>query len=186
MTTQKQRRERLTLAKTVLSELEEEWIIATQGQYLTVEGADFEDLVSRGSKAKVQTVLSDKQCKACAIGSIFVAAVDTFDSLRVGDLRYNYNQPNDDDMIEYLGRWFSESELRIIEVAFEGNTDQWENGFEGELADDATAALIFHEAIEERACEEEERTGKTPSIGTMLLTAIMENIVKNKGVFVPE
>lgn len=55
-----------------------------------------------------------KSCEACAIGGVFLSAVDIHDKLKIKSVT------SDTSMIKYLKEWFDNIELRLMEFAFEG------------------------------------------------------------------
>lgn len=106
--------QRKRIAKDVLAQLNAKRFIAEQGVYVSNMGPQ-----PKNVNAKVQT---PKQCNVCAIGSIFVSAVDRYNRLEVKDLGCysGTTEPRPANLLKYLNKWWSEEEMRLIETAFEG------------------------------------------------------------------
>lgn len=129
---------------------------------------------------QVRDVLPDK-CQVCALGAMFVCAVDRLDKLAIKDLEGSrtpgFNRVAsgfvEKDVMRYLGDIFEEKQLRLIEISFEKgegmfhHIDPYVADGDGELLE---RALIFKKNL------------KDPK---KRMLAIMENIVKNDGTFVP-
>jgi len=152
---------RVAIAKDVLAQMSANKIRAERGLYvnkmipsnkLGSEVCDLNPMNTRGG------------CNACALGSMFLCAVDKHDKLKVGDLEeINVYGPDGihqrgveifrEDTAEYLGKFFSQDQLNQIELAFEsGRCPATESASD----DNATLRLI------------------------------MENIIANKGTFKPD
>lgn len=166
MTPAQQARERVKIAQLVLEEIEQEWIVPQHGTYLYFEGMP--KLHRLGPRKTMQAVLSDKECQACAIGALFVAAVDEYDSLPAKegvDVRR---------MLDYLGRWFEHSQLKLMEAAFE-NFHSY-----------GSKTQRFHEKHSKvRGYDQITSFERARRSAHNVLVAIMKNVIKNKGRFVP-
>lgn len=172
---------RVHIARDVISQLRLKRLIATPGVWLT--GAGGNDLFDQGEAlekkdVEVQKILKEqKECTGCALGGMFMCAVETANKLKVKDLTDFYEptqrdiddgdtgpelgEIDGDDAFKYLRRFFSAEQLQMIEAAFE----------QGEGAHDGgEAAKLFAENVE----EPEDR-----------MRLIMENIIVNKGRFAP-
>lgn len=149
---------RVRIAKDVIAQVKVGRFIASTGRYLGLPGGALPDdgygeLSSE--VVDVQTVVKDRECRVCALGSLFVAAVD----------RYNECQLPADDLgnrsplAEYLARVFTPTQLNKIEAAFEGRSFSHDDDYYGEG---------FCHAYPD------------PS---KRLVAIMRNIIRNGGTF---
>ncbi len=161
-------KQRVTIAKDVISLLKAEKIIAETGSYLKFGGNTAFDEIrwSRGlaaaEKTKVHKVIeATPKCTACGIGACFVASVLRADKVVVGDM---HGESDDRFMRKYLGKWFDLPQLRLIEAAFE---------IESRHANKAAGAMAA-ERFGRRFCYDKDR-----------LTGIMENIIDNDGEFKP-
>jgi hypothetical protein len=157
-------KERVTIAKKALEELEQKWIVATFGEYFTAP-----DLLDAEPGEKMVDVLNDKTCEVCAIGAILVGAIDTFDSVRVDDLM-SLGMLRLENAFGYLGKWFSRSQLRLMEVAFEGGAVS--DGFSCLTQEEREKGEEFFSKYHKRG-------------GKFLLRKILQNIVDNDGTFTP-
>lgn len=74
-----------------------------------------EKLLAQIRETEINKVLKTevKQCLTCAIGSVFISAVDIHNKLKFK------NVSGDSDMVDYLSKWFSDDELRTMEDMFE-------------------------------------------------------------------
>lgn len=166
--------QRITIAKDVLDLLKAEKIRAESGTYLQFDddvnekywGDDWEGTEPEEGAAKVQLhklIEASETCDVCGIGACFVAAVRRNDACTVGDM-----DGSDDDMFmrEYLGKWFPTSQQQLIETAFECN-DTFANGRNAGMAARAVEFGYKYDDDGDR------------------LKAIFENVIANKGEFVP-
>lgn len=177
---------RVVIAKDVISALNSKRIKATKGsyfgvdfneqdrwrnKYLTLEATDNE----WDTLPKVPITLP-KKCNVCAIGSVFVAAVDRFDKLTPATASNVVIHGDDYAMVEQLKPWFSEKQLRLMEVVFEGKSVRWVELIQYE--EERNAIDMHYEIV---------KGIPLPHIvkkADVLMRAIMKNIIKNKGTFV--
>jgi hypothetical protein len=159
---------RRAVARDVIQQIEAKRFIAEQGTYLSVTGLKainlFEKAHEENDDDALETPLDSvlakaESCHVCGIGSLFVAAVERGDACTLGDMSGH----NDDDYLrEYLGDFFSDQQLFLIEAAFEGHTVN--DAPDGVKSWDTSNATNYVRGIH----NENER-----------LLAIMRNIVKN-------
>lgn len=174
---------RVAIARDVLAQIRLKKLIPTYGYWLT--GPDQDDLFTEKdikNNSELQEVLGKtKECEGCALGGMFMCAVRAADKLKLGDLDgvkdFLSDQEEDpeaypnrsaehtvvqmSDTFRYLEKFFSRSQLEMIEAAFESNGG------------------TFHDAAgREFAIDADEPTDR--------MRLIMENIVVNKGTFRPE
>ncbi len=184
--------QRVEIAKDVLDLLRSQAIFANKGSYMESqlpwskfreydEDGDLVELDADKSEmlfrdffrihAKLPEPAKKFPVGVCAIGAMFIGAVDKFNSLQCADL--GYADASDDDMVDYLDGWFEEFDLRLIETAFER---QWCGGDELQLDEDGEYRSEINDAADFCAAEEsaEERMQK-----------IMQNIIDNQGEFRP-
>ena len=119
---------------------------------------------------KLKSVLKDKKCNTCALGAAFVCAVDRFDKLKIQDLKYNSYYDDivslsDDDMYSYLTKFFTKSQLNLMEIAFELG-----DGFNN-------YPLSFEQAHIVKWAKQYKNVSER-------LRAIMLNVIRNKGTFI--
>jgi hypothetical protein len=165
-------RKRVVIAEDVLQQMKAKRFIAKLGTYIGVPYSVKEKFESsgegEGEPAPLHEVLEGVQCEVCGIGSLFVAAVDRMNECSVSDI-----DAVDDDrfMREYLGGFFEEDQLVLIEAAFEGRFIRRGSTGYAEWSSEVTDAIRFGNSAGEDAAKR--------------LRKIMKNIVDNKGTFVP-
>lgn len=159
---------RVTIARDVLSQLQARRITAESGTYLRTKNRVVVKKKDEGDDLGKLT-RQIKTCNACAVGSLFLCAVERADKLKLGSadddaamarrgpLESSFNDL-DLDLHRYLGKFFSAEQLAAIEGAFE-------NGSVG------GAACRMLEVVEDDGDR---------------LRLIMENISRNRGRFDPE
>lgn len=158
--------ERVAIAKDVISQIRAKRLIAMSGTYLSAAdnnwltqfGVYDEDMTDLDEESKNQQVVPPTKCNVCALGAVFVSALDRNDRLKVGDFA---PYPGQDDLHNYLKRWFTLNQLYLMEEAFEGYSRPEYCGTDAEF-------------FGSRYDNDEDR-----------MLAIMRNIVKNDGTFVP-
>jgi hypothetical protein len=173
---------RISIARDVIAQLATKRLVATSGLWLA--GKDESNLFNENQVEKnleLQEVLAKtKECTGCALGGMFMCAVKQADKLKLDELEcvkeFKIEQKRKpecaelgrDGLIEmvdafrYLRRFFSKSQLEMIETAFEQNA--------GACHAEGTGAGDFAVNVKE------------PSDRMRL---IMENVIVNKGRFVP-
>lgn len=164
---------RVAIAQDVIAQLDLEKIVASQGTWL--ENAKYGESLFTGEDVKNNKLLSGKlakvkQCEACALGSMFMCAVDLAKDLRCKSIEneLNFNEKSTaidlESMEPYLGKFFEKDQLRLIELAFEGG----DGGYDPETDAEGCAVVMFdiHDEAESR------------------MRTIMQNIIDNKGTFV--
>jgi hypothetical protein len=118
------------------------------------------------------------KCDVCAKGALFLSHVDRFDNCKIqpsypGSEDANTDFDDEDDIKQRLSKQFSELQLDMIECAFEKKvlTDSTQK-----LGQSYNPSKIAQECI---------KFGKQYKKPYDRLEAILKNIVKNKGTFIP-
>jgi len=166
---------RVAIARDVLAQLKAEKLIARAGTFLTGQNGDNIVPPETDKDEELQTILQNTEvCEGCAIGGMFMCAVKKANKLKVGSLesfdfsrathasRHGLPEITEDDAFNYLSKFFSRNQLDMIETAFEF-------GDGARSSDDASADFV-------RDIEDDSER----------MRLIMENIVVNKGKFVPK
>ncbi len=171
--------QRCWLAQDTINRIKAKKIDLFSGNYLKKTP----NLDHHKDSAELRDVIREQKepCQGCAVGSLFLCAVDAYDRLKVEDSE-GYNSGNPIDLIvPYLDKWFSLNQLALIEAAFEGSfyglfcIDGYSVGDE-----EVQAAIAFAE-----------KRGPTPTnkenarVYERRMFAIMKNIIKNNGTFIP-
>jgi len=108
-----------------------------------------------------------KKCSVCALGAIFMSQVSNFGGVTLTDSRSAYSVFEDLDRSP-LKKYFSVSQLELIEACFEG--------IDGVYSTDMVKSSDRVSAQAYYICHKN---------ATKRMTAIMNNIIRNKGTFVP-
>lgn len=123
-------RKRIEIARDVLRQIRLGRINPQHGTYFdaTREGPDACEVTDATQVRDLTQQI--ESCSACALGSVFMCAVNRADALKVGDLQgFNASRLaarkrgmhfKSFDMRSYLMRFFSMDQLLLIENAFEG------------------------------------------------------------------
>jgi hypothetical protein len=168
-------RKAVLIAKDVLKWLAANKLKVKQGAYLS-EGLS--EHYPMFLKATPETSLQKhtakvlKRCTACALGACFLAYVDRYNQCELGDLcsaLYGRFEVHYQEMLPYLWKAFTPSDLELIEAAFEMTAvhcDYRTRSTEHRYR----AAVAF-------GCEHDTSSAR--------LIAIMKNVVAHKGHFVP-
>lgn len=172
--TQKQKN-RIAIAKDVIKWVtEKKFNIKIGSSYLTFKSKkqveqdiEFRDLVRNNTKS----------CQVCAKGALFICSVDKHDKLKLSEVlpQFNLNVRKnlyfelfEDDVVSHV-QDFDQEQLNLIEIAFEGRHDLDYDLWQMNQASYYLAAKF----------------GKKYKDAQGRLIAIMENVIKNKGEFVP-
>jgi hypothetical protein len=171
---------RIAIAKDVLKSLKNGKLVANTGSYCEWDmNSEKMNTLEEGSVELQDLMVGGviESCHVCAIGSIFTSKVMLGDDFRVGIEKEYYSGSrlrvediscSDDKMITALKGIFTESQLRLMEFAFEGN-------------DICNNHLSKPEKFKERLRDFYHNYYSSHE----RLVAIMKNIIKNEGVFKP-
>ena len=165
-------KKRVAIAKDVLLLLQSKNISPEQGTYFSFDVEDIEN--TNDNNAQLLLLQDGAKCECCAMGMIFLSRVRLGNKCTVKEIdNHNDSWSNrpDELIIKKNKGIFSESQLRLIEMAFEGN-DAAEY-FEKKVSVEEL------EIMEEKA---EEFIGKYSNTSERI-EAIMKNIIENKGTF---
>jgi len=161
---------RIAVAKDVLKSLP--MLNVEQGTYL--EGDVPDALLAKDSKTVAAAL--KKNCTVCALGACFVSlvAIDNKFKFSFADRKctdYGGNvDDNGNDMFARLRKLFSPVQLALIESAFECRSMGDDCALDYDAVNWLELAIMFGKEVED---------------DTNRLRAIMNNIVANKGLFIP-
>ena len=164
---------RVMIAQDVLAQLKAKRYVAESGCWVQANYNSAVPLADIKYKDSVQDLFAEKtieSCNVCALGGLFMSCTNFNNNTLLEDL---------DDVSEDLGnlideeeklsnklnKIFSTSQLKLIEVYFEGNDGYF---YENREYDTVKAFYIKYPSDKKR------------------LQLIMENIVENEGTFVPK
>lgn len=162
-------RQRVAIAKDVITSLNTKEIVATQGSYLNSrqlwpDSKEFFSEEKENLDKQVRDVFIDKnppKCTACAVGSLFVCAVKRHDAITIGEMN-TFDRGN---LTDYLDKFFDQDQLHLMEDAFETYYDKTNRHNES-----------YNEA---------EDFGRKYKTAKERMIAIMENVIANDGEFIP-
>lgn len=149
---------RVAIAKDVLAQIKAKRFKIINATYWKVKGANDSQRINQDFLIEKKPV-----CKVCALGSAVISGIKLFNEVETSD-----NSGNDGETTKILGKWFSESQMALIEDAFEGPYDS------------NTCLLSDNNPNEEAVafgCQFPNRTDRA--------VAIFKNVIKNNGVFRP-
>ena len=167
------RRKAVAIAKDVVAQLRLKRLKASPGDYCRVEYDHmyeyFEDSVNRKDSFQ-KTFKKNKKvsCRVCAMGAVFIGYINRFNKVTNDEV----NDPDPGDIIELVDDVFSEFQLRLMEMAFEG---EWQDT---KLVED------FSEKEQENMERKAEQYYRKYPDPDQRLRAIMLNVVRNNGEFV--
>jgi hypothetical protein len=179
---------RVEIAKDVLKQIKANKYRPTSGVWvIDIDGTDVSDLVyatRREDPISAVDLKKDVVCKlrgtcdVCALGSLFVSAIDKFNHTKLSPTCYMDFTEHEDSKENPLLKWFSAKQLLLIESTFEGGHGGWAQN----VVDVLSANKIFYwddvviPAIYAYCNKYSDSTNR--------LKAIMNNIIRNKGTFV--
>jgi hypothetical protein len=179
---------RVEIAKDVLKQIKANKYNPTSGVWVTdTDGNEVGDLIYRIRDEDSEATIDLKndvvcqlngKCSVCALGSLFVSAIDKFNHTKLNSGCYmDFTEHACSDYNPLL-KWFSAKQLLLIESTFENRYGAWTKNTIWVLSnkkmvywDDVVIPAIY------AYC-------KKYSDETSRLKAIMNNIVRNKGTFV--
>ena len=135
--------------------------------YLSVKEASKEGNSSYEALALSVKRRGKTKCRVCAIGAAALCAIGLYDDAEVMEKGFYAGGASEQEMREVLSKWFSGQQVDLLESAFECSKFN-------ERDETAESSILRAVRFGERYENAEER-----------LIAIMENIIKNKGLFRP-
>lgn len=187
------------IAQDVLDQLRTKRLVAKNGVWLDTEDFLTADVVKKD--VELQDLLKkQKSCDACAIGGMFMCAVERADKLKTSELlcgmtsetlpaEYVEEESNEVpkpgvhmfDAFSYLEKFFSMAQLRLVELAFENGSGGVERDSESYNEDDEAAASTFFEYTH----DDEDCLDLVLNDSNLRMQLIMQNIIAHKGRFNP-
>lgn len=165
---------RVMIARDALKQLKLGKIIAKRGKF--VEG-----LFRMGDKnpenMELQKVLPDINCKVCGLGSLFVSQVRFIDNCKLTDTDIEYGYLEMEDRLKQT-KYFSKEQKVLIEVAFEGGGGYYQD-------DDYADEYNVNKYLSKKKINSAIKFYNTYDGAEERLIAILKNIIKNGGEFVP-
>ena len=161
-------RRRVQIAKDVIERIKLANLVASTGKIV-----DLVEHKLEGSYSLKDFINSPVSCSVCAKGGLFMSYVGRVNKFSEKDFSYDLNTHHCNEMTKLL-ELFTEEQLVKIEYAFEGGQYVWKDkqGNDIDLTEEETDKL--DEFYDENKKDDNAR-----------LIKICENIIKNKGEFVP-
>lgn len=171
--------QRVAVAKDVLKQIESGFYTATRGGYLSLRSVQKVYNVPIQLDTLLAFLKKEKaKCEVCGIGSIFVSMVNIGNKVTTQECGLDSIEEccrvGDGIMRDKLNKIFSPEQRSLIECAFEKSTY---------LADDDHNYTADNNSI--KKIENAKTFGLKYKTDTDRLKAIMKNIIKNKGEFIP-
>lgn len=166
---------RIAIANEVISLLSANKIEAAPGSWLDYPKAPdlFSDDDVKNKTPFFEVMSKFKTCDVCVLGALFVSAVRNYGGPTCEDVKdcIFLNYLTFDEIFPTISKYFPASMLSVIETAFEGWTSTEICQASGELHEAINIATNFYSRYQDA----NER-----------MIAIMQNIVKNEGEFIPD
>lgn len=113
---------RVVIARDVIAQLDLKRLKARHNTYVDLVGSPAE---IQSDSVQVCDLTVGRKCEVCALGAMFVTAVERADRLTVADTSHGWGYGElegigGEDCYHYLSRFFSHGQLALIENAFEG------------------------------------------------------------------
>lgn len=171
---------RVFIARDVLAQLKLKKIVAMSGTWVDTFGINNHSY--KDDKELKDIYDKMPSCEACALGGMFVCAVRVANNLKVNEV----GEEKDDiyiqegDISNYLGKFFDQNQLKLIETTFENGSGGFDHG---EISpEEHEACYNFFNDVSEYMGEVEDLRGG-PGLDEVRMRLIMENIIANKGEF---
>lgn len=179
---------RVMIAQDVLEQLKLANIQSTQGTYFKPQIISYGEIpISKTKKRRIelQEILPEiGVCNVCALGALFYSTISINNHFKL-DVEKGWGDDNhveapDDDLLKLrLGKLFSQSQMCMIESAFEGRN------FFSSYEDNFTKAEIKkYQESDFDAASYFQKGSVIFNSPTEVLIAIMNNIIENGGTFV--
>jgi len=179
---------RVEIAKDVLKQIKANKYRPTSGVWvMDAYGYEVCDFVSYAKNVDEFDVVDLKKsvvcrlqgmCDVCALGSLFISAVDKFNHTKLNPGCYVDFTNHKDKEYNPLLKWFSAKQLLLIESTFEGGHGGWAHEAMNILSEDEYCYWV--ESVLQAIYA---YCNRYPD-ATSRLKAIMNNIIRNKGTFV--
>lgn len=178
---------RVEIAKDVLKQIKSNKYTPTSGIWvMDSNGYEVDDLISYARHVAEEADAVDLKkdvvcrlngtCSVCALGSLFVSAIDKFNHTKLNPGYYVDWTDCEDSSYNPLLKWFTARQMLLIENTFENGCGAWCPG-------DVLKEKEWHAWDDKILPAIKEYNLRYPN-STDRLKAIMNNIIRNKGTFV--
>lgn len=202
---------RVLIAKDVLKGLRTKKLVPAQGMWARVElSKKTLELLLKAEEALDAIQLKDlldkgSVCRVCGVGAMFIATVQRTNAFTVSSYDFHGDGPkytstyNPRDFAPYLAKYFSVRDIVRIEVAFERGMGAITPDYDGTIPPSAVIRLFevtevnlrestysrYSKGFDARNILAALAFGNKHKSAIGRMRAIMRNIVKNKGEFLP-
>lgn len=181
-------KQRIAVAKDVIAQIKAKRYKPAHKGYVKFLDGNFDIIdAAKDTSEDLQTCIPKlKECAVCARGAIFLSTVKIDNSFSVDNVNYTWNgvyEVEEEDIEERLKLIFGDQQY-LIEYAFEGwdSSGQFANQFQDSSGHFLSNTLeMLYDDLESTAVAFHKKY-KSPSDRVI---AIMENIIKNDGLFKP-
>jgi len=171
---------RVMIAKDILLQLDAKKLVAEQGRYVSISSLyEFDD--TQDIKANYSKI---KECPVCALGACLMATTKFNNHLKFGDIGPTVSYMNTSKVSFVLQELFSDEQLLLIECAFEGMITG-ESSYASQTFGTNLPADEFKKAYDFANKFREKYSIDAKNTSTLKMEAIMNNIIQNKGTFIP-
>lgn len=168
---------RIAIAKDILKQIKAQNYNIRQGMWLEIdptqspgveENSNILQAALLGGKKTIVTTARPANCTCCAVGAACASAIRLFnrDSLE-GNVSDGFEMKDYQQGMSILSKYFTESQVDLLEAAFEQRTDS------------------HHQTADGYSLAKASEFGWEIDDDTERLVAICKNIIKNKGTFKP-
>ena len=176
---------RVSIAKDVLFQLETNSVVPTSGNFVELFlEFQFGSDISEG-KFFSELVADSNECRVCALGALMISQLNVNGDVSMSELdgspicnnRFGITPFNGFKFGDYIKKYFDESQLQLIEIAYElGNGLFTEGDILCGVEDEIYSVYIESKAV---------KFGKRYKNLKNRMKAIMNNIIENNGEFAP-
>jgi hypothetical protein len=159
---------RVAIAKDVLIQIKKGISIPTTDNYFGGLSGKICNLTYE--KEELQNILPESKCEVCAKGALFIADILRRDNFQIDRNTNIYGGT----IHKRLTDIFTRNQLDLIETAFEKNVIEDENKY-----------LVINYVERTEVAKAAIRFGRRYTTEKNRLIGIMNNIIKNKGIFIP-
>lgn len=171
---------RVLIAKDVLRQLAGR-IKPSEGVYFRFD-LELDSIKDSDLDKELCNLYANEPCEVCALGALFVGALDTLDDLKANQLANARRGPYAEEILRYLGRYFDQEQLYMIEIVFE----RWDKSYG--LDDDERDFIVRGYPMSKENVMAASRYGRSGEMrflnAEQRMREIMQNIIDNDGTFV--
>lgn len=163
---------RINIAEDVIAQIRAGHYLPESGNFVKVETEDAREEIELYSRPFHENIVGGHTCRVCALGGLFTSSVRLYNAFRSTEYGRNVLER---ELFTQLQKFFSEKQLQLIELSFEGGNGWFRNDSYGPqpsllTQDEIASAVEFYASFrnhEDRAL------------------AVMHNIIENDGTFIP-